>query len=60
MQTRGTGGDENGKGSIFTMLEDNPRIGQAKVSFTYDTMKALTGCLCIQMVNSWLVLSLIG
>ncbi|KAJ6671389.1 hypothetical protein OIU85_015166 [Salix viminalis] len=31
VQTRGTGGDENGKGSIFTMLEDNPRIGQAKV-----------------------------
>lgn len=51
MQTRGTGGDENGKSSIFTMLEDNPRIGQAKVSFTYDTVKGLRGCLYIQMAN---------
>lgn len=55
MQTRGTDGDENGKGSMFTMLEDNPQIGQTKVSFSYDTMKALQGVyssfLCIQMVN---------
>jgi len=45
MQTRGTDGDENGKSSMFTMLEDNPQIGQTKVSFSYDTMKALTRCL---------------
>ncbi|RQO95825.1 hypothetical protein POPTR_009G118700v4 [Populus trichocarpa] len=31
MQTRGTDGDENGKSSMFTMLEDNPQIGQTKV-----------------------------